>query len=538
MAKNEILPFGIGVDANVLTPAEYEALAARIGGFSSGVAKSEQLNTVWRQSAFITSVLAQFIANRTNKDVLDDGGTAALLTNLELAIKTYVNSNLPAASTTVVGAVKLSNETNSNSELLAATPKAVKTVSDAALKSANNLSEIKAAGPSAVAAAIANLGLTDTAATAAGALQKMQNLNDVANKTTALTNLGALPANGTAAAATKLATARNIAGKPFDGTANITIGAVDVGALASNGTAAAATKLATARNIAGKPFDGTANITIGAVDVGALASNGTAAAATKLATARNIAGKPFDGTANITIGAVDVGALASNGTAAAATKLATARNIAGKPFDGTANITIGAADVGALPIAGGALTGPLAINGTHSEPLGPGGYRSCLLTPANGGITNPGGAGIGLHSSGVIYFWNDSLGYAADLSPVLMSFRRPIASSGTITPSDYANFDARYSKFGAGQSWTDVLSGRVSGTWYTNNTGKPIMISVTTDYGPNAALNCQTGSAGTIAYPRGGGSEYIQHNATFIVVPGDTYRVTAAGTIGIWKELR
>ncbi|HHX4816122.1 TPA: hypothetical protein ACVBYD_004543, partial [Yersinia enterocolitica] len=89
-----------------------------------------------------------------------------------------------------------------------------------------------------------------------------------------------------------------------------------------------------------------------------------------------------------------------------------------------------------------------------------------------------------------------------------------------------------------GQAWTDVLSGRVSGTWYTNNTGKPIMISVTTDYGPNSALNCQTGSAGTIAYPRGGGSEYIQHNATFIVVPGDTYRVTAAGTIAIWKELR
>lgn len=273
-------------------------------------------------------------------------------------------------------------------------------------------------------------------------------------------------------------------------------------------------------------------------NIGALSTTGTAAAATKLATPRTIAGKSFDGTANIAIAASDVGALASNGTAAAATKLATARTIAGKSFDGTANISIGADDVGALPIAGGTLTGPLAINGTHSEPLGPGGYRSCLLTPANGGITNPGGAGIGLHSSGVIYFWNDNSGYAADLSPTLMSFRRPISSTGAISPGDYSNFDARYSKFGVGQAWTDVLSGRVSGTWYTNNTGKAIMVSVTTDYGPNAALNCQTGSAGTIAYPRGGGSEYIQHNATFIVVPGDTYRVTAAGTIGIWKELR
>ncbi|MBW5814493.1 phage tail protein [Yersinia kristensenii] len=142
------------------------------------------------------------------------------------------------------------------------------------LQTANNLSEIKAAGPVAVAQAIDNLGLKDTAATAAGALQKTQNLNDVANKATALANLGALAANGTAAAATKLATARTIAGKSFNGTANISIAAEDIGALAANGTAFAATKLATARTIAGKPFDGTANISIGAADVGALSVTG------------------------------------------------------------------------------------------------------------------------------------------------------------------------------------------------------------------------------------------------------------------------
>ncbi|CNI67567.1 bacteriophage tail fiber protein [Yersinia pekkanenii] len=91
------------------------------------------------------------------------------------------------------------------------------------LKTKNNLSEIKAAGDAAVAQAIANLGLTDAAAAATGAMQKAQNLNDVANKATALTNLGALAVGGTAVAATKLATARTIAGKPFDGTANISI---------------------------------------------------------------------------------------------------------------------------------------------------------------------------------------------------------------------------------------------------------------------------------------------------------------------------
>ena len=48
---NEILPFGLGAESNVMTQAGYEALAARSGGFSSGVAKSEQLNKVWRQSS-------------------------------------------------------------------------------------------------------------------------------------------------------------------------------------------------------------------------------------------------------------------------------------------------------------------------------------------------------------------------------------------------------------------------------------------------------------------------------------------------------
>ena len=124
----------------------------------------------------------------------------------------------------------------------------------------------------------------------------------------------------------------------------------DVGALSSGDTAAAATKLATARNIANHPFDGTSDISIIASDVGALASGETAVAATKLATARNIANHLFDGTADISISAGDVGALASGETAAAATKLATARNIANHPFDGTADISISASDIGAIGI--------------------------------------------------------------------------------------------------------------------------------------------------------------------------------------------
>ena len=77
--KNDFLPFGIETGANVLKPEDYDGLAARKTGFVSGVAKSEELNTVWRQASVIAATFAQYIADRTGKDVLDDGDIAALL---------------------------------------------------------------------------------------------------------------------------------------------------------------------------------------------------------------------------------------------------------------------------------------------------------------------------------------------------------------------------------------------------------------------------------------------------------------------------
>ncbi|WP_261371417.1 phage tail protein [Yersinia bercovieri] len=88
--------------------------------------------------------------------------------------------NHPDASLTAKGFVKLSSATTSDSEVLAATPKAVKTVADNAAKAlgdhgkeanphdqyfqiANLLSEIKALGPDALAEVFKNLELGDAA---------------------------------------------------------------------------------------------------------------------------------------------------------------------------------------------------------------------------------------------------------------------------------------------------------------------------------------------------------------------------------------
>ncbi|CFQ99025.1 hypothetical protein CBW58_05725 [Yersinia frederiksenii] len=85
---------------------------------------------------------------------------------LLLAILNLISTRspeLPVASLLLKGIAQLSSSITSSSETLAATPKAVKTVNDAALKIANNLSEIAAAGPAATAATRTNLELGNAA---------------------------------------------------------------------------------------------------------------------------------------------------------------------------------------------------------------------------------------------------------------------------------------------------------------------------------------------------------------------------------------
>ena len=215
-------------------------------------------------------------------------------------------------------------------------------------------------------------------------------------------NTAYLGISATAAAATKLATARNItigsASKSFDGSASISYTLTEIGAAAAShnhdgvylpidGNATSATvattagKLTTAIDItigsATLAFDGSEDIIFTLSDIGAAASNhnhntaylgisATAAAATKLATSRTItignAGKSFNGTANISFTLSEIGAAAAThdhdgvylpvaGTAASATKLATARAITigsiSKNFDGSAAISFTLSEIGA-----------------------------------------------------------------------------------------------------------------------------------------------------------------------------------------------
>lgn len=82
--SNDFIPFAVGTSANVITQSAYAALTTITqNGFSAGIAQSNELNKVWRQSSIMSAVLAQFIVDRSGQNAVDDGTTATLLDDLK-----------------------------------------------------------------------------------------------------------------------------------------------------------------------------------------------------------------------------------------------------------------------------------------------------------------------------------------------------------------------------------------------------------------------------------------------------------------------
>ncbi|EMF6930127.1 tail fiber protein [Escherichia coli] len=73
MAKNDFKAFATYRNANVMSQEEWEALPALLSGFTAGKASSAQVNKVIRQASFIAAALAQFVSDKTQRDVLDNG---------------------------------------------------------------------------------------------------------------------------------------------------------------------------------------------------------------------------------------------------------------------------------------------------------------------------------------------------------------------------------------------------------------------------------------------------------------------------------
>ncbi|MFY7503694.1 hypothetical protein [Enterobacter cloacae complex sp. BZL2003] len=85
MPTNDFKPFATGSGANVMSQADWVALAALATGFQSGKASSAQINKAIRQALFIASALAQYTADKSGQNVLDDGNVAGFITKMHTA---------------------------------------------------------------------------------------------------------------------------------------------------------------------------------------------------------------------------------------------------------------------------------------------------------------------------------------------------------------------------------------------------------------------------------------------------------------------
>lgn len=107
--------------------------------------------------------------------------------------------------------------------------------------------------------------------------------------------------------------------------------------------------------------------------------------------------------------------------------------------------------------------------------------------------------------------------------------------ASTIRGSD--NFDSA-AMLGVGQTWQDLTASRVSGTTYTNSTGRPIMVTAggqAVSGSPQITVVVQGVTIIQWNFPYGTGQP-----VSFIVPTGATYSVTfgSGTTMNRWVELR
>lgn len=110
MAINNFKPFATAANANVTAQADWETLPALLSGFMAGKASSAQVNKAIRQASFIAAALAQYTANKSGLDVLDDGDLNGFVSKMGAAFgKDFqaLDATLTALAGLATGANKL-----------------------------------------------------------------------------------------------------------------------------------------------------------------------------------------------------------------------------------------------------------------------------------------------------------------------------------------------------------------------------------------------------------------------------------------------
>ncbi|HIA3143488.1 TPA: gp53-like domain-containing protein [Escherichia coli] len=168
MAKNDFKAFATDRNANVMSQEEWEALPALLSGFTAGKASSAQVNKVIRQASFIAAALAQYTANKSGLDVLDDGDLNGFISKMGTAFgKDFqaLDATLTALAGLETGANKLPYFTGNDT---------------AALTDLTSVGR-DIIGKKTIADILTYLGLGETINKASGAMQKSANGYDISD---------------------------------------------------------------------------------------------------------------------------------------------------------------------------------------------------------------------------------------------------------------------------------------------------------------------------------------------------------------------
>ena len=359
-----------------------------------------------------------------------------------------------------------------------------------------------------------------------------------------------------AVSATKLATARTIGGVSFDGTANINLPGVNVaGNQSTSGNAATATKLATIRSLSFSgdasgtmSFDGSANVSTDLT----LSNTGVVAGTYKSVT--------VDAKGRISAGNDVITGLVTATTATGTANQATSNtntflNITEKT--GSATTTVGTSTqvtgAGTVSVTSD-TTGKITITGAQSI-TGNAATATKLQTSRtieiSGAVT---GTATGFDGSANIAIATTAIDGSKISSGTVPVARLPAASTsaaGTVqlnntltSTSNTQALTAAQGKvlndqaFGVGQTWQDLTSSRNLNTIYTNNTGKPIQISVSVkDTASNYTSVVVEGVTVVLLSDMSGSIDGFQQ-VSAIVPKGATYSVNGGNVIVNWAELR
>lgn len=168
MAINNFKPFARDPNANVTSQADWEALPALLSGFTAGKASSAQVNKAIRQASFIAAALAQYTANKSGLDVLDDGDLNGFISKMGTAFgKDFqaLDATLSALAGLATGANKLpyftGNDTAAQTDLTSVGRDII--------------------GKKTIADILTYLGLGETINKASGAMQKSANGADISD---------------------------------------------------------------------------------------------------------------------------------------------------------------------------------------------------------------------------------------------------------------------------------------------------------------------------------------------------------------------